>query len=87
MKANFLDVTSLENAVASYHKALGLNPLCEFSQEMLELCLIDIAAVKLPRYVPHDEYDDNPIDLRDLDNREGGFEMYDQDEDDEEMEE
>ena len=87
MKANFLDVTSLENAVASYHKALGLNPLCEFSQEMLELCLIDIAAVKLPRYVPHDEYDDNPIDLRDLNTREGGFEMYDQDEDDEEMEE
>jgi hypothetical protein len=54
---------------------------------MLELCLIDIAAVKLPRYVPHDEYDDNPIDLRDLNNVEGGFEMYDQDEDDEEMEE
>ena len=85
MKADFVDVTSLENAVASYHKALGLNPSCEFSQEMLELCLIDIAAVKLPRHVPgHDEYDDNPIDLRDLDNEDGGFEMYDQD--DEEME-
>ena len=79
MKANFVDVTSLENAVASYHKALGLNPSCELSQEMLELCLIDISALKLPRHVPHEEYDDNPIDLRD--NTEGGFQMYDQDDD------
>ena len=49
------------------------------SQEMLELCLIDISALKLPRHVPHEEYDDNPIDLRD--NTEGGFQMYDQDDD------
>ena len=81
-KANFLDRASLENAVASYHKALGLNPSCEFSQEMLQLCLVDLCACSLPTYT-QEEYDTNPIDLREDDENEKAFysDAYEQEED------
>ena len=60
--------------MASYHKALGLNPSCGCS-EMLELCLIDISALKLPHHAL-EEYDDNQVDLRDNTKE---IQMYDQD--------
>ena len=86
MKANFLDVTSLETRWRVTTKP-GFKPIVRVLSRNVRVVFDRYRAVKLPRYVPHDEYDDNPIDLRDLNNVEGGFEMYDQDEDDEEMEE